>query len=1046
MPLTIESFERHVATLTRAPATTICVLPIRGVTDRLRRAIMMCAALSLLLLAAPAVAASFARNFGGTTGIQASIRATATDAAGNLYIAGSIDGTVAVGGTTLTRIGAIDAFAAKLDSAGTVVWARNFGGSLAIAYAQALVIDAGGSVYLGGYFQDRNLTSPALTKIGNYDAFVFKLDGSSGALTWAKNFGGVGVFTQGQALTVDLTGIYLGGYFQNGSLSTPALTKLGGQDGFVFKLGTASGNVIWAKNFGGGAATFAYGQALASDGAGNVYFGGYSSGGLTTPALAAIGSQDAFVVKLDATLGGVTWARFFGGGGATTNGQALAVDGTGNVYLGGYFQGANLTTPVLSRVGSVDAFAFRLDPATGAPSWAKNFGGTGAFTYGQGVRSDGGGNVYLAGFFQFASLTIPTLTRIGITDAFAVKLDAITGATSWARNFGGNGADARAFAVATDGGGNAYLGGYSSGGDLSKPALANLGGQDALLVKIDGSSGTTISSAHYGGYAPGGTALVNGVAADNSGHEFIAGSFTGHTLTLGSTTLTRLGEQDAFIARLDASGSVQWAKSFGGPGFTVVNAFSVAPDSSGNVYVAGEVQSGSLTVPALPNIGFGDALVIKLDGNTGAVIWSRNFGGSGASASLGLLAPDNAGNVYVSGYFQGGNLTTPPLTWISLTGTDTFAVKLDAATGTIAWGKNFGGPGAFLLGGALAVNNAGAPYLAGHFTFANFTTPPLTRIGNTDAYVIKLDPATGAVSWARNFGGAAARAFAFALSTDAAGNAVVGGSFNFGNLTTPALTRIGTSDAYAMKLNVATGATVWANNFGGSGAVVFGRALAADSAGNFTLAGDFTTANLTSPPVARIGVRDAYTFKLDGSTGAVLLAKSFSGSGASVFGQGVAVNSTAATCLGGYFQDGNLTTPPLTRIGSKDALIVCAPDVATAAPVLDIDANQQYDALTDGLILLRYLFGLTGNSMISNAIGPGATRVDPAAITLYLDQVRPMLDIDDNGQTDALSDGLMVLRYLFGLRGNSVTAAAIGANAKRTLPTDIETYIQSLMP
>jgi hypothetical protein len=112
---------------------------------------------------------------------------------------------------------------------------------------------------------------------------------------------------------------------------------------------------------------------------------------------------------------------------------------------------------------------------------------------------------------------------------------------------------------------------------------------------------------------------------------------------------------------------------------------------------------------------------------------------------------------------------------------------------------------------------------------------------------------------------------------------------------------------------------------------------------------------------------------------------------------------------------------------------------------LDIDGNNTYDALTDGLLIIRYLFGLTGTSLTSGAIGAMPMRATPMEIVQYLDSIKPALDVDGNGQSDALTDGLMLIRYLFGLRGTSLTAGAIGGGATRTA-AQIETYIQSLMP
>ena len=119
------------------------------------------------------------------------------------------------------------------------------------------------------------------------------------------------------------------------------------------------------------------------------------------------------------------------------------------------------------------------------------------------------------------------------------------------------------------------------------------------------------------------------------------------------------------------------------------------------------------------------------------------------------------------------------------------------------------------------------------------------------------------------------------------------------------------------------------------------------------------------------------------------------------------------------------------------------------APTLDIDASitaTKYDALTDGLLAIRYMFGLTGSSLTANAIGSTATRKDPAAIKAYLDGIRAALDIDGNGNVDALTDGLLVIRYLFGLRGAPLIQGAIAAGATRTTAAQIESYLATLTP
>ncbi|MGK7905396.1 MAG: hypothetical protein AB4352_29120 [Hormoscilla sp.] len=109
---------------------------------------------------------------------------------------------------------------------------------------------------------------------------------------------------------------------------------------------------------------------------------------------------------------------------------------------------------------------------------------------------------------------------------------------------------------------------------------------------------------------------------------------------------------------------------------------------------------------------------------------------------------------------------------------------------------------------------------------------------------------------------------------------------------------------------------------------------------------------------------------------------------------------------------------------------------------LDIDGNGSTDALTDGLIALRYLFGFTGNTLIDGVIGAGATRNTADGITSYLDGARDtMLDVDGNGTADALTDGTSIARYLFGFRGDTLINGVIGPNAIRDTAPEIEAFL-----
>ena len=109
----------------------------------------------------------------------------------------------------------------------------------------------------------------------------------------------------------------------------------------------------------------------------------------------------------------------------------------------------------------------------------------------------------------------------------------------------------------------------------------------------------------------------------------------------------------------------------------------------------------------------------------------------------------------------------------------------------------------------------------------------------------------------------------------------------------------------------------------------------------------------------------------------------------------------------------------------------------------DIDGNGQVAALSDGLLVLRYLFGFREGALIAGAIGNSASRTTATEIEAYIQQgvTNGDLDIDGNNEVTALTDGLLLLRYQFGFRGDSLIQGAIGNNAVRDTAETIESFL-----
>ena len=113
---------------------------------------------------------------------------------------------------------------------------------------------------------------------------------------------------------------------------------------------------------------------------------------------------------------------------------------------------------------------------------------------------------------------------------------------------------------------------------------------------------------------------------------------------------------------------------------------------------------------------------------------------------------------------------------------------------------------------------------------------------------------------------------------------------------------------------------------------------------------------------------------------------------------------------------------------------------------LDIDGNGDADALSDGLLILRSMFGLTGEPLILNAVPTSAKYTSAADIEARISGLGLLLDVDGDSKIDSLSDGLLILRYLFGLTGTSLTNGLISTDATRTTPQAIEDYLSRLAP
>ncbi len=123
-------------------------------------------------------------------------------------------------------------------------------------------------------------------------------------------------------------------------------------------------------------------------------------------------------------------------------------------------------------------------------------------------------------------------------------------------------------------------------------------------------------------------------------------------------------------------------------------------------------------------------------------------------------------------------------------------------------------------------------------------------------------------------------------------------------------------------------------------------------------------------------------------------------------------------------------------------------DPATAKVIiagLDVDLNGSADALSDGLLILRTVFGFGGDALVAGAVANDAVRAEAGAIKSYVEDLSTTIDVDGNGSVEALTDGLLIIRYMFGFRGDALILGAIGDGATRPSAATIEAYLGGLM-
>jgi hypothetical protein len=430
----------------------------------------------------------------------------AVDTTGNLYAVGRFAGTVDFradwgGGADMkTSAGQSDVFVTKVNADGSYGWTRRIGGTQ-LDYGEGIAVDATGNVYLTGRFSqtvdfsaDWGVAPDAKTSSGSYDVFVTKIN-ADGSYGWTRRMGSF-QDDGGCDIATNVSGaVYVTGSFRGspdfradwgGGMDVKVSS--GQSDVFVTAI-NADGSYGWTRRWGSTGTDAGYGAAV--DASGNVYVAGIFNAtvdfsadwGVAPDSKISAGGYDASLTKINAD-GSYGWSRQIGGTG-TDFGNAATVDGSGNVFVAGYFNNTvdfradwGGGSDAKTSPGGNEAFVLRVN-ADGSYGWTHRIGGTGMDDL-RSISADGSGNLFVTGTFQGTfdfrddwGGPADSRTAAGSTDIFLSRINA-DGSYGWTRAAGGATADF-GNAVVADGSGNVYAAGSFTG---SVDFRADWGGTD----------------------------------------------------------------------------------------------------------------------------------------------------------------------------------------------------------------------------------------------------------------------------------------------------------------------------------------------------------------------------------------------------------------------------------------------------------------------------------------------------------------------------------------------------------------------------------------
>lgn len=420
------------------------------------------------------------------------------DGDGAVYVAGGYFGNMTAGGEVLTASTAEDAFVAKYDASGAPLWGRRIGGS-GSDVAVDLVVDGNGDLIVvascqGATFQsDVPATTLTINGAGLADVCVAKYSGATGALLWARIYGGVLEDIPG-AVAVTGASVWVTGSFerqQNGaklSFTGNPLGNAGGFDVFVGLLDASTGNGAAQASYGGTANDRSNGLAI--DGMQRLVLVGSFDGGIDFTAgmgsalVGTAGQRDIFVARLTSALAH-SWSASFGGS-AEDAGRAVAIGVGNSIVVAGEVEGTGIDVGGGSiNASGVDGYVAAYDSA-GVHQWSRLLTGSGTERL-TAIDTDSSGNLAVAGSFDSASVALGSMSanNTGTQRQIAhARLSAAGQPTAMAA-FGDTAHDDPGGVALRSNNGDRVVGGSFAGmEDFGDGLKTSAGGLDAFVVSL----------------------------------------------------------------------------------------------------------------------------------------------------------------------------------------------------------------------------------------------------------------------------------------------------------------------------------------------------------------------------------------------------------------------------------------------------------------------------------------------------------------------------------------------------------------------------------